>query len=97
MILPLVIASLITGAASLNAKVKLVMLCYFVIDTLPTALQRRNSKKNMVYSMGNAGVDYNSPYLVSQLSSQVSAPTTKGKGWSLEHLSYWLSTFASEY
>jgi hypothetical protein len=81
MILPLVIASLITGAASLNAKVKLVMLCYFVIDTLPTALQRLYSKKNMVYIMGPyAGVDYGSPYLISQLHSQLSAPNYKGRG-----------------
>jgi hypothetical protein len=27
--------------------------------------------------------------------SQLSLPTTKGKGWSGEDLSYWLSTFVS--
>ncbi len=32
----------------------------------------------------------------SQLCSRLSSPTTKGKGWSGEDLSYWLSTFVSK-
>jgi|688.fasta_scaffold1067690_1 hypothetical protein len=37
--------------------------------------QRLHSKKNMVYSMGHAGVDYNSTYLIVSY-----PPHNKGKG-----------------
>jgi hypothetical protein len=40
-----------------------------------------------------AWVEYNSTYLRVISVSQLAIPTTKGKGWSGEDLSYWLSTF----
>jgi hypothetical protein len=42
-----------------------------------------------------AGIDYNSPYLIvnSVVSYPPPPPPTKGKEWSREDLSYWLSTF----
>jgi hypothetical protein len=44
----------------------------------------------------SGGVNYDSPYLkVNSVVMQLSTPTTKGKGWSWEDLSYWLSTFVS--
>jgi hypothetical protein len=52
------------------------------------------SKKNML-DWTHAGVDYNSLYLIVNLLIQLSTPTAKGKGWSGNDLSYWLSTFAS--
>jgi hypothetical protein len=35
------------------------------------------------------GVDYNSPYLIVNSVVKLSTPTSKGKGWSGEDLSYW--------
>jgi hypothetical protein len=42
-----------------------------------------------------AGVDYNSPGYLIVNSVVLSTPTKKGKGWSGEDLSYWLSTFVT--
>jgi len=59
-----------------------------------TRVQRLYSQKTWCMKPP-AGVDYNSLLSHSQLPSQLFTPTTKGKGWSEEDLSYWLRTFAS--
>ncbi len=52
-------------------------------------------RKTWCTATGPSGADYNSPYLIVNSVVSYLPPTTMGKGWSGEHLSYWLTIFVS--